>query len=128
VELFAEGRGVVLPAGIGVAPPLRREGAFVRSGRCEYPLRTHAPTGVVEVAGRNPATLADLFAVWGQPLGARRLAGFAARPGAPGVTAYVNGRRVGDGRSARLLPHAQVVVVIGPRVPVHARYRFPRGF
>lgn len=126
VELFARGRGVVVPAGIGVAPPRRRSGAFVRSGRCEYPLRTHAPTGVVEVATRQPATLGDLFAIWGQPLSRRRLAGFAAR-GGPGVRAFVDGAPAGDPRAVRLRPHAQIVLVVGPPVPVHGSYRFPLG-
>lgn len=115
-----------MPAGIGVAPPRRRSGAFVLSGRCQYPLRTHAPTGVIEVATRRPATLGDLFAIWGQPLSRRRLLSFGAR-GAAGVRAFVDGRRGHDPRAVRLRRHAQIVLVIGPSVPVHARYRFPPG-
>ena len=51
VELFANRRVVIVPAGIGIVPPLRRDGAYVLGGRCSYPLRTREPTGVVEVAG-----------------------------------------------------------------------------
>src|SRR5438094_8468940 len=40
LELFARGRVVVVPAGIGVAAPRRRVGAFVRPGGCSYPART----------------------------------------------------------------------------------------
>jgi hypothetical protein len=127
VELFAQRRGTVVPAGIGIAPPLRRDGAFVRSGRCEYDVRTHAPTGVVEVATSRPVTVGDLFAVWGQPLSAKRLAGFVARRGEPGVVAFVNGRQAPTPRAVRLRRHAQIVLTIGPRVPVHAHYRFPPG-
>src|SRR5882672_9532519 len=47
VELFAQGRVVIVPAGIGVAPPLRRRGAYVLSGRCSYSVRTREPTGVI---------------------------------------------------------------------------------
>ena len=45
LELFAAGRVVIVPAGIGVAPPWRRDGAYVRSGRCSYAARTREPTG-----------------------------------------------------------------------------------
>src|SRR5437660_4016503 len=45
IELFALGRGIALPAGIGIAPPQRRAGAVVTGGRCAYPLRTVDPTG-----------------------------------------------------------------------------------
>ncbi len=49
LELFADRRVVIVPAGIGIAPPQRRQGAYVLGGRCSYPLRTREPTGVVEV-------------------------------------------------------------------------------
>jgi len=123
VEVFAAGRVVVVPAGIGLAPPLRRQGAYVRAARCAYPLMTAEPTGLVEVARGARATLGDLFALWGQPLSARRVAGFAGS-----VRVHVGGRPWhGDPRDVPLGPHAQVVVQVGPRVVPHARYRFPPG-
>jgi len=66
LEVFAAGEVVLIPAGIGVALPWRRDGAYVRGGRCEYPLATHEPTGLIESDPRGRFTLADLFAVWGQ--------------------------------------------------------------
>src|SRR3954463_2264684 len=66
LELFAARRVVRIPAGIGLAPPHVSNGASVSSGRCSYPLRTHEPTGVIEVGARG-RTLGDVFAVWGQP-------------------------------------------------------------
>jgi hypothetical protein len=131
IELFAAGLVVAVPAGIGVAPPQRRDGAVVASGRCVYPLRTLEPTGVIEVdapsAGRALPTLGQLFAVWGQPLGARRLAGFAAPRGGP-VTVFVDGRRwPGDPRAVPLGRHAQIVLEVGPRVEPHPAYRFAPG-
>src|SRR5207302_6604288 len=45
VEIFVRGLDVVVPAGIGVAPPQRRAGAYVRGGACSYPLRTTDPSG-----------------------------------------------------------------------------------
>jgi hypothetical protein len=70
-----------------------------------------------------PPTLADVFALWGRPLGRRTLAGFRGR-----VRAYVDGRRVTtDPRRITLTRHRQIVLAVGPRVPVHPNYRFPAG-
>ncbi len=123
LELFAAGRVVVVPAGIGIAPPRRREGAYVRGGRCRYALATTEPTGVVEVVHGTRATLGDLFALWGAELGPRRLVGFEGR-----VRAWVGGRRIaGDPRAIRLTHHAQVVLAVGPEVPVHSAFAFRPG-
>jgi hypothetical protein len=123
LELFAARRVVLVPAGIGIAPPRRRHGAYVRGGRCSYPVRTREPTGVLEVARGRPLRLGDAFAIWGQPLGRRRLASF---KGA--VEAYVGGRRfAGDPRAIPLRRHAQIVLEAGGHVPPHVRYGFPDG-
>lgn len=125
VELFAANRVLVVPAGIGIAPPHVRDGAYVRGGRCDYPLRTREPTGLVEVAAGPQLRLADLFALWGQPLSRHRLATFRARAE---VLAYVGGRRWrGRPGDIPLRRHAQIVLEAGPRVPPHASYRFPPG-
>src|SRR3954447_25751896 len=47
LELFAARRVVLIPSGVGIAPPRKRTGAYVRGGRCSYPLRTREPTGVI---------------------------------------------------------------------------------
>jgi hypothetical protein len=124
LELFARRRVVLVAPGIGVAPPRTRTGAYVRGGRCSYPVRTREPTGVVEVETRGAArTLGQLFAVWGQPLSPRRMAGFGGR-----VRAYVAGRRwTKDPRSIPLRRHAQIVLEVGGYVPPHHSYRFPPG-
>ena len=123
VELFGGGLGVVVPAGIGVAPPRSRVGAYVRGGRCTYPLATREPTGVVELAAGTRPTLGDLFALLGQPLGRRRMGGFRAP-----VRAWLDGREWhGPLTRLPLRRHAQVVVAAGPQeVPVHASYAFAR--
>jgi hypothetical protein len=122
VELFANRRALLLPPGIGMAPPLRRDGADVLGARCSYPLRTTDPTGVVELAAAVQPTLGDLFAVWGQPLGPSRLCSFRGA-----VRAWVGGRRWrGDVRRIPLTRHAQVVVEVGDYVPPHPTYLFPR--
>ena len=40
VELFANRRVLLLPAGIGMTPPLVRDGALVARARCSYDVRT----------------------------------------------------------------------------------------
>jgi len=127
VEVFARGLVVVIPSGVGVARPLVRTGAFVLPRGCTYPLRTLAPTGVVEVARRARLRLGDLFDVWGQPLSRTRLAGFRTTEARP-VRAYVEGRRWrGDLRSIPLTRHAQIVLELGAYIPPHPRFLFSRG-
>jgi hypothetical protein len=123
LELFARGRVVIVPAGIGVAPPVRRDGAHVNGGRCLYPVHTVAPTGVVHVPAGGTATLGQFFDVWGQPLGRSTMAGFHGP-----VQAYVNGLPVsGDPRRLRLRRHAEIVVESGPFIPPHDSFQFPEG-
>lgn len=127
LELFAHGRVAILPAGIGISPPLVRSGAYVLSGRCSYPLRTREPTGVVEVARGERHTLGDLFAVWGKPLSPSRLVGFRTSAQHP-VRAYVDGRlQRGSLSSIVLERHAEIVLELGAYVPPHVEFRFRRG-
>jgi hypothetical protein len=127
LEVFASGRVVIVPAGIGVAAPRTRVGAFVRPRGCSYAGRTLDPTGVVEVRRGARLTLGRLFAVWGQPLSATRLAGFSTRRGAP-VRAYVAGRRWrGPPGAIPLRRHAQIVLELGRFVPPHRSFRFRSG-
>jgi hypothetical protein len=123
LELFAAGRVVVVPAGIGIAAPARREGAYVVPRSCRYAISTVEPTGVLELAAGTHARLGDLFALWGRPLGPRRLAGFRGH-----VRAWVDGRRhAGDPRAIALTPHRQIVLAVGRAVPVHAAFTFRAG-
>jgi len=125
VEVFARGRVLILPPGIGVARPRHAVGAAVRGGRCSYPVRTTDPTGVVRYRRGRGLRLGDVFAVWGQPLGRHRVCGFRSR-GA--VRVYVGGRRVaGPPGAVPLRPHAEIVVEIGRYVPPHHFYVFAAG-
>ncbi len=131
IELFADDHEVPVPAGIGWAPPQRRVGAVVKGGRCAYPLRTDDPTGVVRVdasaLGDTPATLGELFRIWGQPLGRQRMAGFVAPPGR-WVVAYVSGEVWrSDPRRIPLSRHTQIELELGTPVEPHPRYLFPPG-
>ncbi len=124
LELYARRLVVPIPAGIGVAAPQRRQGVYVRGGRCTYPLRTFEPTGVFVVDRvRRPPVLGMLFAVWGQPLSARRLAGFRGT-----VSAFVGGRRwLAPATAIPLSPHAEIVLEVGGHVIPHPAYSFPPG-
>jgi hypothetical protein len=126
LELFAGQRVIVVPAGIGVAAPLERRGAAVVAGRCTYPLWTLSPGGVVEVRGApRRLDLADLFTVWGQALGVRRLATFVS---AAPVRAYVAGRRVrGPVGAIALAAHQQIVLELGGYVAPHTFFLFAGG-
>jgi hypothetical protein len=123
VELYAHRLAIPVPAGIGIAPPQRRDGAYVLGGACMYPIRTFEPTGVVVVDTASRQTLGALFAVWGQPLSRHRLAGFRSK-----VTAYVNGRewRSSPG-SIPLRRHAEIVLEVAGRLRPRRSYGFPAG-
>ncbi len=125
VELYADDHVVLVPAGIGVAPPARREGAYVRGGRCMYPLHTLEPTGLVLLAPGPARTLGELFDVWGQPLGRHSLAGFrSTRRGQ--VSVFIDGVLWrGDPAAAPLNPGSQLTIELGRAVPPHRRYEFP---
>ena len=124
VEIFVDRKVLLLPAGIGLRPPLRRAGlARLHGGKCAYPLHTLDPTGTVFVDRTRRRVLGDLFAVWGQRLAPRRLLSFTGR-----VRAFRNGREWrGDPRRIPLVRHDSIVLQIGGYVKPHARYLFPEG-
>jgi hypothetical protein len=125
LEVFARGRVLIVPPGVGIARPRRRAGAAVHGGRCSYPVRTTDPTGVVRFRPGHGLRLGDVFAVWGQPVTRTRLCGFRSRAG---VRLYVDGRRVAGPAAALVLrPHAEIVIEIGRFVPPHATYVFAGG-
>ncbi len=113
LEVFANRKVVVVPAGIGV------------SGRCVYPVRSTSPGGVLEIARGARLHVADIFRIWGQPLTLRGLASFSSsRP----VRAYVGGRLVqGPVGSIPLTPHAEIVLELGAYVVPHSFFLFPGG-
>ena len=109
LELFGRGFAVVVPSRIGV-----------RGTRCRAHVWTVDPTGVVYFD--RPATLADLFVIWGEPLASERLLSFHGR-----ISLFRNGIRVrGDPRSTPLVDGDELVLESGPYVPPHRSYRFPR--
>jgi hypothetical protein len=124
VELFAENRVVVIPAGVGTQGPRRLFAGRVVGARCFGRLVTLEPTGVVLVRPGREVRLAELFRSWGLGLTSRELAGFRGR-----VRVYVDGReRAADPRSVTLTRHAEIVLEVGPYVPPHRQFLFPRPY
>ena len=78
---------------------------------------------MIEVQVGSQLTLGDMFRLWGQPLGPRRIAGFRGP-----LQAFVGGRlRRGDPRLIRLTRHSQIVLEFGGYVAPHPRYLFAGG-
>jgi hypothetical protein len=101
LELFAHGRVVLIPSGIGCW--------------------TSDPTGVVRFTGRR--TLGDFFRAWRQRLSATRLLSFPGR-----VRVYRNGRRIAaEPAGVPLRDGDELVLEVGPYIPPHRSYLFPRG-
>ncbi|HEV3321647.1 MAG TPA: hypothetical protein VG147_05580 [Solirubrobacteraceae bacterium] len=127
VEVFAANRVVIVPAGIGVRPPLTLAAGRIARARCYGALVTLEPTGVVLVREHGPIPLANLFRAWGQPLSPSRLASFEAPPGTR-VAVFVDGRRWrGAPGSVPLASHSEIVLEVGPHVPPHISFTFPPG-
>jgi hypothetical protein len=114
---------VIVPPGIGVAPPLTRRGAYVVAGRCSYPARTIEPTGVIQLERGARVTLGAFFALWGQPLSRVGLLSFRGR-----VRSFVGGRPWrGDLAMIPLARHAEITLEVGGYVPPRVGYRFRPG-
>jgi hypothetical protein len=127
VEVFAVNRVVIVPAGIGVRPPVRVSGGRVSSAACYGSLVTLEPTGVVLARPGSRLLLSDLFRAWGEPLSARRVASFMAPRAA--IAVFVGGHRwSGPPGRVPLTRHAEIVVEAGPYVPPHSSYTFPPGW
>jgi hypothetical protein len=127
LEVFVNRFDVVIPAGIGMAPPHAVDGAYITNARCSYPIRTTDPTGMIEVdvGFARHATLGDFFAAWGQPLGPTRLLSFSAK-GSDRVAVYINGKRwQGDPRDVPLTRHAALLMQLGGYVAPRLEYGFP---
>jgi hypothetical protein len=124
LELFAANRVVLVAAGIGVRPPVRRVDGRIVSARCFGALVTRDPTGIVLMRTGTRLTVGDLMRSWGQRLARKQLLSFRGM-----VTAYVDGRRWTATSPAQipLTSHAEIVLEVGPYVPPHRSFTFPPG-
>lgn len=126
--MFGADRVVIVPAGIGITPPIRVSAGRVSSAGCYGGLVTLEPTGVVLVRPGSRLVLSDLFRAWGVPLSVQQAASFRAPEGG-GVAVFVGGRRWrGEPAGVPLSRHAEIVLEVGPYVPPHSSYTFPPGW
>jgi hypothetical protein len=127
VEVFGANRVVIVPAGIGIRPPVHVSAGRISSAGCYGSLVTLEPTGLVLVRPGSRLSVADLFRAWGEPLSTRRLVSFKA-PAGGRVSVFVDGRgRSGAPDEVPLARHAEIVLEVGPHVPPHSSYTFPPG-
>ena len=120
LAVFAGGRRVPVPAGIGIDP----------AGPLVAPVHTHDATGIVhlESARAYPFTLAQLFRIWGVRFGDARLGGYRDR-GARRLAVYADGAAVPDPVHHVLRAHERLVVGFGApgSFPHDLPFTFPPG-
>jgi hypothetical protein len=123
LDVFADGKQVTVPAGIGIDPGQQ----FIS------PLHTHDPSGVMHVESATPETftLGQFFGVWGVPLDRSGIGGMQVGGGKE-LRAWVNGNPAsGDPAKIALASHQEIVLAYGTpaQMPkkVPASYRFPPG-
>jgi len=106
LAIFDHGKPVPIPEDVG--RPL--------FAGCFYWLHTHTPNGIIHVESPvvRSFSLADFFAIWGQPLSRTDVAGAKLRPGDK-MTIWIDGRRyTGDPRSIPLTEHEDITIDVGP--------------
>jgi hypothetical protein len=119
LELFANRLVVVVPGGIGVSAGRTTLYGFITDAPWHAPAWTTEAGGVVHLS-RPGMRLGDVFAIWGQPLGADRMLTWTGP-----VRAFVDGERVsGDPAAITLSDGEQIVIEIGGYVPPHPSFAF----
>jgi hypothetical protein len=122
LDLYVDGRKVLVPAGIGIDPAVGYA-----------PLHTHDPSGVIHVESPTVRTytLGEFFAVWGVRITPSCLGGYCAGGGRR-LRLFVDGRADrGDPTTLALAPHQELVVAFGTAAqlpsPIPSTYQFPPG-
>jgi hypothetical protein len=122
LDLYVDGRKVLVPAGIGIDPAVGYA-----------PLHTHDPSGVIHVESPTVRTytLGEFFAVWGVRFTPGCLGGYCAGGGRQ-LRLFVGGRAYrGDPTTLALAPHQELVVAFGTAAqlpsPIPSTYQFPPG-
>ena len=118
LQVYVHGHSRALPGGIGIvdeSPAETQHGLYYGALTCMYWLHTRAADGLIEAQSPVPRrfTLGDLFAVWDQPLSAKRVASARGR-----VSATLDGRHWrGDPAQIPLTQHAVIQLAVGSPVP-----------
>ncbi|SRR5579883_2172851 len=125
LAIYVNGQQELLPAGIGIGPPLVEENGFVLGGSCFSWLHTHDQSGVIHIESpvQRTYTLGDFFAIWGQPLSTNTVG-----PAMGALTAYQDGQSVnGDPSTIPLNAHSVIQLDVGSPVVAPQPYEFPAG-
>jgi hypothetical protein len=117
LDLFVDGKRIVVPQGIGIDPG----GGFL------VPLHTHDDSGIIHVESpvKRDYTLGEFFGVWGVRFTRRCLGSYCAT-GNRSLRVFVDGHRLtSDPTQLRLRRHQEIAIVVGRPVAVPASYDFP---
>jgi hypothetical protein len=128
LDVFVDGRPIVVPAGIGIDiddPAVQwfkdpdgvvSYGGITRCGKpCISPLHTHDATGIIHTESKSPEpnTLGQFFTEWGVRLSESCL-GERKRCIRDGIAVYVNGKPYRqDPRAIELTDRKEIAIVIG---------------
>ncbi len=107
--LLDHGKPVPIPADVGQVP----------AHGCLYWLHTHTPDGIIHIESPQARTftLAEFFAIWGQPISRTQVASMHAAKGTT-FQVWVNGKPyTGDPGAIPLVAHADIVIEAGPPFP-----------
>lgn len=88
----------------------------VLARNCLYWIHTHTADGIIHIESPQSRTftLADFFAIWGQPIGRKQIASMHARK-RRNLRVWVNGKAYdGDPGTIPLVAHADIVIEAGP--------------
>jgi hypothetical protein len=124
LDVFVDGKPIVVPAGIGIntkdpavrsfSDPLGYGGIELCPQPCISPLHTHDESGIIhtESSDPKPHTLGQFFTEWGVELSETCVGGQCA-PAKP-IAVYVGGQPFqGDPRAIELIDRKVIVVVVG---------------
>jgi hypothetical protein len=128
LTLFVNGRPRVVPAGVGIWPPIGpqnyRNGLFgVTAENCLTWLNTRYGDGLIHVESsvQRSFELGDFFDVWGQPLSRDQVG-----PARGAVTALVNKSVwTDDPRRIPLVKHMQIQLEVGTPLVAPQWIEFP---
>jgi hypothetical protein len=123
LDVFSEGRPVLIPAGIGIDitdPGVKRGdgpsygGIEMCDRPCISPLHTHDTSGTLHTESKSDElnTLGQFFVEWGVRLDQRCVGEYC--PPATKIAVYIDGERfTGDPREIELVDGREIAIVIG---------------
>ena len=123
--MYVDGEQKLVPAGVGIGPPLQQENGVVFGGACFSWLHTHDTSGIIHIESpvQRTFTLGNFFDIWGQPLSAVQVG-----PAQGAVTAYLNGQpAVGDPSAIPLDAHNVIQLDVGSPLVGPQPYTFSVG-